>query len=236
MKSTSRQDIASARGSLADSVCRLIADEIALGNFAPGSKLDELMLSSRFSVSRTPVREALKQLAIMGLVDCKPNRGSVVAAVSAVKLDQMFEAIGELEASCARHAALRMKQDDQALLIELQQDGRAAMQSCDFNRYDANNLALHNMIIRCSYNQILIDLTMSLRQRVAPFRRTQFRNIERMGESFEEHTVLVEALLAHDAVAAYRQMRAHLQSARSATSRVAPAWLSASACPSTHPN
>ena len=66
------------RGSLADSVCRRIADEIALGHFVPGSKLDELMLAERFQVSRTPVREALKQLAIMGLVDCRPNRGSVV--------------------------------------------------------------------------------------------------------------------------------------------------------------
>jgi DNA-binding GntR family transcriptional regulator len=227
VNSPSKQDIAAARGSMADSVCRLIADEIALGNFAPGTKLDEAMLASRFSVSRTPIREALKQLSIMGLVDCRPNRGSVVAAVSAEKIDQMFEAIGELEASCARHAALRMTQDDQALLIGLHQDGRAAMQSRDFNRYDTNNLALHNMIVRCSYNQILIDLTVSLRHRVAPFRRTQFRNMERVGESFEEHTVLVEAMLAHDAVAAYRQMRVHLQSARTGTSRVAPAWLSA---------
>ena len=96
------------RGSLADSVCRRIADEIALGHFVPGSKLDELMLAERFQVSRTPVREALKQLAIMGLVDCRPNRGSVVSAMSTEQLDQMFEAIGELEAACARHAALRM--------------------------------------------------------------------------------------------------------------------------------
>jgi DNA-binding GntR family transcriptional regulator len=229
VNSTAKQDIAAARGSMADSVCRLIADEIALGNFGPGTKLDEVMLASRFSVSRTPVREALKQLSIMGLVDCRPNRGSVVAAVSAEKLDQMFEAIGELEATCARHAALRMTPEDQALLIELQQDGRAAMQSGDFNRYDTNNLALHSMIIRCSYNEVLIDLTVGLRHRVAPFRRTQFRNIERMGESFEEHTVLVEALLAHDAVTAYRQMRVHLQAARSATSRIASAWSNAPA-------
>jgi DNA-binding FadR family transcriptional regulator len=48
-----------------------------------------------------------------------------------------------------------------------------------------------------------------------------------MGESFEEHSVIVEALLAHDAVTTYRQMRSHLQSARTATSRVAPAWASA---------
>lgn len=230
MTGSSNQEVSTARGSMADSVCRRIADEIALGHFAPGAKLDEVMLASRFKVSRTPIREALKQLAIMGLVDCRPNRGSVVAAMSTEQLDQMFEAIGELEAACARHAALRMTEGDRALLLELQQEGRAAMQARDFNRYDANNLALHSTIIRGSYSPVLIDMAVSLRHRVSPFRRTQFRNIERMGESFEEHSVIVEAILAHDAVSTYRQMRAHLQSARTATSRVAPAWAS------THPS
>jgi DNA-binding GntR family transcriptional regulator len=219
-------DIAAVRGSMADSVCQRIADDIALGHFAPGTKLDEVMLAERFNVSRTPVREALKQLAVMGLVNCRPNRGSVVAAMSAEQLDQIFEAIGELEASCARHAALRMTSDDRALLMQVQQEGRTAMQARDFTRYDAANLALHSNIIRCSYNPVLIELAVSLRHRVSPFRRTQFRNMERMGESFEEHTVIVEAILAHDATAAYRQMRSHLQSARSATSRVSPGWAS----------
>jgi DNA-binding GntR family transcriptional regulator len=220
---------AATRGSLADSVCRRIADDIALGHFLPGTKLDEVMLAERFQVSRTPVREALKQLAIMGLVDCRPNRGSVVAAMSTEQLDQMFEAIGELEATCARHAALRMSDQDRVLLRELHQQGRAAMQARDFERYDAANLALHGLILRGSGNPVLIDLALSLRHRVAPFRRTQFRNLERMGESFEEHSVIVEAILAHDAVSTYRQMRSHLQSARTATSRVAPAWASAPA-------
>lgn len=215
------------RGSLADSVCQRIADEIALGHFVPGSKLDEVMLAERFQVSRTPVREALKQLAIMGLVDCRPNRGSVVAAMSTEQLDQMFEAIGELEAACARHTALRMTPQDRDLLRELHAEGRAAMQASDFERYDAANLALHTAIIRGSYNPVLIDMASSLRHRVAPFRRTQFRNMERMGESFEEHAVIVEAILAFDAVTTYRQMRTHLQSARTATARVAPAWASA---------
>jgi DNA-binding GntR family transcriptional regulator len=226
MTTVDLQEVGKLRGSLADSVCRCIADEIALGHFGPGSKLDEVMLAERFKVSRTPVREALKQLAIMGLVDCRPNRGSVVSAMSTGQLDQMFEAIGELEAACARHAALRMTPDDRRLLREIHQEGRTAMQESDFDRYDAANLALHSSIIRGSYNAVLIDMATSLRHRVAPFRRTQFHNIERMGESFEEHAIIVEAILAHDAVATYRQMRTHLQSARTATSRVAPAWAS----------
>jgi DNA-binding GntR family transcriptional regulator len=228
---TDQSRVGKLRGSLSDSVCQRVADEIALGHFAPGSKLDEEMLAERFQVSRTPVREALKQLAIMGLVDCRPNRGSVVAAMCTQQLDQMFEAIGELEAACARHAALRMTPHDRELLLELHQEGRAAMQASDFERYDAANLALHSCILHGSYNPVLIDMATGLCHRVAPFRRTQFLNIERMGESFEEHSVIVEFILAHDAVTTYRQMRTHLQSARTATSRVAPAWASAALQP-----
>jgi DNA-binding GntR family transcriptional regulator len=214
------------RGGLADDVCRRIADEIVLGNLAPGTRLDEVTLAGRFKVSRTPVREALKQLAIMGLVETRRNRGSVVAAMTVDQLDQMFEAIGELEAACARHAALRMTDADRARLRELHAEGRSAMQAGDNERYDAANLELHATIIRGCYNPVLIDLATGLRHRVSSFRRTQFRNLERMGESFEEHSVIVDAILAHDVVTAYREMRSHLLSARSATTRVAPAWAS----------
>lgn len=217
------------RGNLADEVCRKIADEIVLGNFTPNSRLDEASLAERFNVSRTPVREALKQLSIMGLVKYRPNRGSVVAAMTPEQLDQMFEAIGEMEAACARHAALRMTEDERAQLRELHSQGRQAMQAGDMNRYDVVNLELHTTIIQGCHNPVLIDMAMSLRHRIAPFRRTQFRNMERMGESFEEHSVIVEAILSHDVITTYRAMRTHLLSARSATTRAAPVWASTAA-------
>jgi DNA-binding GntR family transcriptional regulator len=234
MKSDESMKIRRNRGGLADEVCRKIADEIALGNFAPGLRLDEVTLSERFIVSRTPVREALKQLAIIGLVEYRPNRGSVVAAMSTEQLDQMFEAIGEMEATCARHAALRMTEAERTQLRELHAEGRAAMQAGDMNQYDAVNLALHTTIIQGCHNPVLIDMAMSLRQRVSPFRRTQFRNVERMGESFEEHSVIVEAILSHDVITTYREMRTHLLSARSATSRAAPVWASPAAATNSH--
>lgn len=212
------------RGGLADDVCRRIADEIVLGNLPPGMRLDEVSLAARFNVSRTPVREALKQLTIMGLVETRRNRGSVVAAMTVEQLNEMFEAIAELEAACARHAALRMTEEDRAKMREYHAAGKAAMMAGDNARYEAANLALHATIIRGCYNPVLIEMANSLRERVSSFRRTQFRNLERMGESFEEHSVIVEAILAHDVITAYREMRSHLMSARSATTRVAPAW------------
>ena len=214
------------RGGLADEVCRKIADEIALGRLAPGSRLDEVTLAARLAVSRTPVREALKQLATMGLVIYRPNHGARVASMTAEELDQMFEAIGELEATCARHAALRLDERERQRIGELHAQGRLAMQAGDVERYDALNLELHAAIIDGCHNPALIDLANGLRERVSSFRRTQFQQIERIAESFAEHTAIVEAILARDVVTSYREMRSHLLSARSATSRLNPQWAS----------
>src|SRR5256886_9063685 len=85
-----------------------LADEIVRGTLAPGSPLDETDLARRFNVSRTPVREALRQLAASGLVDARAHRGAVVARPSIERLTGMFEAMAELEAMCAGLAAERM--------------------------------------------------------------------------------------------------------------------------------
>jgi DNA-binding GntR family transcriptional regulator len=219
------------RGGLADQVSRQIADEIVLGHFAPGTRLDEMSLAKRYAVSRTPVREALKQLEIMGFVESRLNRGSIVAAMSAEQVDQMFETIGELEAACARHAAVRMSEAEKARLREIHRQGRAVMQAGDVEGYDKANLDFHLALIHGCHNPVLIDLTLSLRHRVSPFRRTQFRNVERIGASFEEHSLIVEAIHAHDVAMAYREMRVHLLSARTASARVAPLFASAPATP-----
>ncbi len=221
----------SGRGRLADDVCRRIADEIVLGRFAPGSRLEEVMLAEYFSVSRTPIREALKQLAIMGLVECRPNRGSIVASITPDRLNHMFEAIGELEAVCARYAALRMTDDERRQLSLLHAEGRAAMQARDMDRYDQHNGELHALILQGSHNPVLIETAQSMRHRVAPYRRTQFTRIERAGESYAEHCGIVEAILAHDALGAYREMRAHVSSAHEAAAGLAPAIGEISAAP-----
>ena len=212
------------RGRLADDVCRQVAEAIVLGRFEPGARLDEAMLASQFGVSRTPVREALKQLAITGLVVYRPNRGSIVANLDTQQLDAMFEAIGELEAACARHAAVRMTEAERAAMRHLHAQGREAMRARNLDHYDALNRELHLVILHGAHNPVLTDTALTLRHRVAPFRRTQFRNLERIAESFAEHSVIVEAVLACDAVAAHREMRNHLLSARGAAARLAPAW------------
>ena len=221
-------DVVCAHGSRAELICKKIADEIVLGRFKPGERLDETLLAGLYKVSRTPVREALKQLATHGLVVCRPNRGAFVAEMSPEQLDHMFEAIGELEAACARSASTRMNADAQQQLSNLHAESGLAVQSGDFERYDQLNQELHNVIIQNCGNPTLIQMMQGLRHRVAPFRRSQFRHVERIKASFDEHTRLIEALLTRDADSAQHEARAHLLSARSATARMAQIGAAAS--------
>ncbi|MFG1419952.1 GntR family transcriptional regulator [Xanthobacter sp. V0B-10] len=212
------------RGNLADEVSQCIADEIVIGQLEPGTRLDEVSLAERYQVSRTPIREALKKLSSMGLVETRPNRGSIVTSLSITQLDMAFEAIGELEAACARHAAVRMSADELKELAAIHDANRAALQAGDIDQYDEANRAFHNSILQGCHNSILIEQITSLHNRVAPFRRSQFRNLERMGASFEEHCAIVDAILKHDGSTAYREMRAHLLAARNAATLTSAAW------------
>ena len=76
--------------------------EIFSGALLPGERLDESGLARRFGVSRTPVREALLQLASAGLIEMRPRQGAVVAAITVQQLLQMFEVMADMEALCAR--------------------------------------------------------------------------------------------------------------------------------------
>lgn len=205
------------RSTTTDEVRQRLADEILFGEFPPGHRLDEQSLSLRYGVSRTPVREALKQLAVTGLVEARPHKGVVVAEISPEALGLMFEAIADCEAACARHAARRMTATDRQMLADLHVLSHQAVASGDGERYDAMNREFHALILRGARNSYLADVAQSLRQRVMPFRRAQFRRAERITQSFAEHQRILDAILAQDEDAAARAMRGHVAEAGGAS-------------------
>ena len=208
------------QGSLCERVFSRLADEIVLGYLLPGTHLDEQAIATRCGVSRTPVREALKQLAATGLAHYRPHRGSAVRSLSSADLDLMFEAIAELESSCARYAALRMTQPERDALRACCALGRQAAQDRDMELYDRVNREFHVLIFRGAHNPFLQEATAALRHRVMPFRRGQFVNHARLEQSRIEHSRVVNAILAGDAEAAGREMRGHLLAARNAAPRL----------------
>src|SRR3954452_13083788 len=85
---------------LSETIRVRLADEITSGHLAPGAEIDEQAVAERFGVSRTPVRDALRDLAALGLVEIEPRRGVRVAAMTADRLGEMFEVMAEIEALC----------------------------------------------------------------------------------------------------------------------------------------
>jgi DNA-binding GntR family transcriptional regulator len=191
-----------------------LADEIVRGALAPGAPLDETDIARRFSVSRTPVREALRQLAASGLVEARAHRGAVVARPSLDRLNGMFEAMAELEALCAGLAAERMTATERARLEAIHEELRVLSHAGNPERFHSVNERFHNAIYAGSQNDYIAEMTLATRVRVQPFRRAQFRNLGRLAKSHAEHDRVVVAILRGDRIGAASAMRAHIELVR----------------------
>ncbi len=191
-------------------VRELLEEGIATGTFPPGMRLDEVELSQRFDVSRTPLREALFQLASAGIVEMQPRRGTVVAEVSPHRMVEMFEVMGELEAMCGRLAARRMLPVEHARLIEAHHACEAARTASDPDKYYYENERFHHIIYEGSHNGFLEQQASALHRRLRPYRRLQLRVRDRMPTSLREHEGVVQAILAGDAELTAQRLRDHV--------------------------
>jgi DNA-binding GntR family transcriptional regulator len=199
---------------LAERLRAELAEEITSGRLEPGTGLDETVLAARFGVSRTPVREALRELAAGGLVDARAHRGAVVAAIDEVRLDQMFTVLIAMEALCAGLAAVAMTAGERAALDEMHGGDAELVQLGDFAGYAAANDRFHAFVHTASHNGFLAETVDGLRRRVAAFRRARFSDLGRLAQSHAEHDRLVQAMLRADREEATVAMREHLEGAR----------------------
>ena len=187
-----------------------LEEEILSGQRSPGSRLDENKLAQHFGVSRTPVREALRELAAADLIVLRPRQGAVVATVTVTQLLHMFEVMAELESFCARLAARRMTDEERRQLAAVHEDCRTfAEQGAVHAYYDANR-RFHEVIYAGSHNTYLEDTTRGMRNRLSPYRRFQLNHPGRTMKSWTEHRSVVEAILNGDAEAAATAMSHHV--------------------------
>lgn len=205
-----RRPSAEQRGNRGAEIVRELERDIVRGALKPGDRLDERQLSERFGTSRTPIREAILQLATSGLVSTVPRRGAVVAAVTLSELLEMFETMAELESACARLAARRMQPAELAALERLHMACERHVMEQDPDAYYAANVSFHEAIYEGSRNGFLARQTRHLRNRLSPYRRLQLHRKGRMLSSNAEHAAMVEAIRAGDEDAAGAVMRQHV--------------------------
>jgi DNA-binding GntR family transcriptional regulator len=187
-----------------------LTSKIVNGELRPGYKLDEKMLATEFGVSRTPVREALRELSARGLIDLVPRRGGIVAQISIDQLADMLDAECELEALCARLASQRMSAVEKGALLECHAQAKTLTRDRDETRYLVINQSFHDMICNGARNATLAAMTRDLRERLSPFRQSQSPSLTgRLALSHDEHSLVVEAIVSGNADAAYNAMLRH---------------------------
>lgn len=206
-------------GLLSDRIRNALTDAIASGSLAAGTALDEQEIAARFGASRTPVRDALRQLAFGGLVELRPRRGAVVTRLTRERIMDMFETSAEIEATCARLATYRMTPLERSRLIELHGRSGPLSAAGDYDAYDALNRLFHEAVYAATHNAFMAEQALAVRARLSAFRRTQLRHGARLTGSQAEHGEILAAMAEGDGEAAARRMRAHMLNAAGALGR-----------------
>ncbi len=188
------------RGSGAQYVYSVLRDEILDLTLAPGSPIDEIRLSERLSMSRTPIREALVRLASEGLVTTLPNRSTVVSNIDFINLHTFFDAMTLMYRVTTRLAAQFHTQADLAAIRLRQQDFAAAVQAQDALAMIATNREFHAEVARAGRNPYYESLCLRLLDEGRRLLRLYYQSFDDQlpREYVEEHEHLIATLEARD--------------------------------------
>jgi DNA-binding GntR family transcriptional regulator len=199
-----------AGGRRAELLYKNLEEGIVSGTLNPGVRLDETDLAKQFGVSRTPVREALHQLAAGGLVQLRPRQGAVVTALAVHELRQLFEVMADMEGLCARYAARRMSPAERENLERLHESCAKEANRRDMNAYYDVNRRFHEAVYQGAHNTYLEESTLTVRNQLSPYRRFQLNRPGRPRRSFAEHESILMAILNGDPDRATSLMREHV--------------------------
>lgn len=186
--------------------------EIMSGRLPAGSQLDEQTLSQRYGVSRTPSREALIQLAAVGLVTMRPRQGAVVTSVTLKDYVCLHEILVELEALATKLATRRMTAAERTHLSSIFDQCASAAEAQDAEAYRIANDAFHDALYVTSRNPILSSQIRTTRARMRGLRDMRFEHPARVRASLQEHQAILQAVLTGNELLAAEAMVSHISS------------------------
>jgi DNA-binding GntR family transcriptional regulator len=187
-----------------------LRDLIVQGELAPGSRLNERVLTARLGVSRTPLREAIKLLATEGLVDLLPNRGAVVAPIDPARIAETLTVMGALESLAGELVCAQASDESLADIRALHYEMLAMHARRDLDGYFRYNQAIHLKIVEASGNAVLAQTYRQLNANVRRVRYMANLSAERWDAAVQEHEAILAALNARDAARLKRLLRDHL--------------------------
>ncbi|WP_019140316.1 GntR family transcriptional regulator [Noviherbaspirillum massiliense] len=198
------------RQGLSSAVTAKLRDMIVEGILAPGTRLNERVLCEQLAVSRTPLREAFKTLAVEGLVDLLPNRGAAVAQMSIEDIEQTFEVMGALEGLSGQLACQRITDAAIAEIKAMHYEMLAAHARRDLPSYYKLNHKIHDCINAAAGNDVLTTTYQQINTRIQSLRFRSNFNQEKWDAAVKEHDAMLAALEKRDGDALRTVLQQHL--------------------------
>ena len=184
---------------------------IVNGSMVPGQRLDEMVLAKKYGVSRTPVREAIRALIAIGLVQNTGKQGSQVAKLSISMLIEMFELMAVLEGMCAQLAARRATKNELLEMRKTHQLLEKTFEKGTHKEFYNVNLQFHDLLYNASHTQYLAEETLRLRRRLSPYRMRVTFQPGRMNSTLEEHNKILIAIKKGESELAKNEAISHLR-------------------------
>ncbi len=191
-------------------VYQILRDDICNGVYAPGQQIHEIELAQHLSVSRSPIREALRQLATEGLVVEYPNRGTFVKEYSKKDIDDIYELRTILESYAIANSSKHLTPEIRQELLSYAAAFEKYHSIDDLQHYIEIDALLHNTIIALSGNSLLISTYDRVAAMVSQFRRFSLQSKQRFDDSVTEHTQIIQNLLQGNCEEAARINCEHL--------------------------
>ena len=188
-------------------VAERLRQQIFTRQLEPGSWIDELKLCAEFGISRTPLREALKVLAVEGLVTMKVRRGAYVTEMSRDDVAQVYHLLALMESDAAGTVARQANDEQLHDLRELHE--RLEKQVRQRDAFFAANEQFHMRLLQIAGNRWSLQIVTDLRKVMKLNRHHSLFKQGRLSDSLAEHRALMQAIEAHDAEGARGLMRAH---------------------------
>lgn len=202
-----------------------LRDLVLSGEYGPETALSEVKLAEYFEVSRTPIREALKQLQVEGLVEIRPKVGTFVRQISRREVVEMFELKEVFEGMAARLMAQRHPAAELAVLDRNVRDSERALKADDIEAYPALVREFHETLLRGADNRKLEAHYRTLMNQLA-YHRMVVKTVAhpgRLATSIAEHRQVLLLISEKDGVGAELAMRTHVSnSAREALTDLPP--------------
>lgn len=188
-----------------------LRDLITKGEIPPRERLNERLLSERFNISRTPLREAIKILSLEGLVELLPNRGAVVTELTLSEVEDLFQVVGSLEALAGELACARATNKDLAEISAMHYEMAEHFDNGNRPDYYKLNQRIHQRIVGCAQNAELSRVYKNLSLRLDRARYMANFSQERWAQAMKEHEDILNALQKRDSDALKTILKEHLE-------------------------